>query len=173
METRTYSLWLIPGEPSFSYLRILIATLARAFNSPVFDPHVTLTWGEVPSHDEAVRRARLVAPMISSVLIQLQELATEDNYFKSLYFRIDPTVCLHDMHEKAQNKFTNPGGDLYRPHLSLMYGNVSSDAALVAAKRFAPEVPLQCQLARLYLLHTSGPVEEWKRLADFPLRRSI
>jgi hypothetical protein len=37
--------WLIPSEPAHSYLQSLINQLARRYNAPVFEPHVTVHVG--------------------------------------------------------------------------------------------------------------------------------
>jgi hypothetical protein len=63
--------WLIPSEPAHSIFKRIINQLARRWNAPVFEPHVTIHVGEdragPPKNavSAAVRECKRIAPHLS------------------------------------------------------------------------------------------------------------
>ena len=166
-----YSLWLVPERdgPAFAALAELIRDLARQFDTPVFDPHVTLVGG-LEGDEAALAAAAKDVAGIERPQIELTEIVSRDSYFQRLVVAAAPTPPLLRAHALARAAL---GAETaaYWPHLSLAYGEL--DAAqirrlLVIATAAGP-VGAHFPAAALELWRTDGAVSGWACTASFPL----
>lgn len=106
--------WLIPAEPYQGLFSELIRILARQFDAPRFEPHLTL--GPAPAFAR-LRRGRQDRPLPKRAPIRLRvrEIACSNKYTKTLFVRFDPNESLRKL-------VVDLGGKPVRdPHLSLIY----------------------------------------------------
>ena len=103
--------WLVPAKAERELFRALIRILARQFDAPVFEPHLTLCFSrDAQSPKELLRR--ISAP---AVRLQVRNVANSSKFTKTLFVRLKP--------KPAVNKLARAiGGDAPRdPHVSLIY----------------------------------------------------
>ena len=58
----------------------------------------------------------------------------------------------------------------YMPHLSLMYGNVSTDKKKKIISEINREFNLSFEVKSIHLVSTDGEPEEWYRIKEFPFK---
>jgi 2'-5' RNA ligase len=162
-----FSLWLVPEGAVRRRLAALIASLARRFGGPVFEPHVTLLAGVREAERDVVARSDEMRRGSSALPLRFTGLETADTYFRALYLRVETSAPLLDLRQAARATFARGDDPPYVPHLSLAYG-APPPAAVVAGVR--PRAPDGFEARALDVYSTEGPVESWHRVRRFRLR---
>jgi hypothetical protein len=118
--------WLIPSEPAHSFFQRIINDLARRYDAPVFEPHVTIHVGA--DRAEAAKNA-LGDAARECKLIGLTPLGIDqsDEFTKTLFVRFAMSAELrktNDIIREAANDSSRYG---LKPHLSLLYKNLATE----------------------------------------------
>lgn len=151
--------WLIPEEASQSRLRSLIVDLARRYDAPSFDPHLTL--GRVA--DQGWKEIRVETGPIT---LAASGIITSQVFTKTLFLRFAPTPALQTFRSSLG---MNTGG--YDPHLSLLYCKLPPGEG----KRLAASIDLELDRVtfdRFSIVRCPDPtttregVEAWERLSS-------
>jgi len=162
-----FSLWISPEGEERRRLAALIASLARRFGGPVFDPHVTLLAGVSGPAPEVVARAERVAHARKALPLRLVGPEIGEGYFRCLYLRVEPSPELLALHAAAQAAFGREGEPPFFPHLSLMYGAPPLPPVVDDVRSRAPNA---FEARSLDVYATEGEVERWHRLRALPFR---
>lgn len=175
-----YALWMVPPPECFAHLSALIADLGRHYDTPCFAPHVTLLGGIRAPLDEVVRgleRALADAPCASSgVMLNAGEIACGDAYFRCVYARIDEAEGLTALHEAALARFADAPREAFEPHLSLVYGNLSSSQREAVKARVEQSGGLPCarfEAMRVDVVRINAQPAEWRtvKCAALPTKK--
>jgi 2'-5' RNA ligase len=162
------SLWLVPEEEAHRRLAAQIADLARRFHTPLFEPHLTLLAGfELEPQTARVRTGELAASL-APLRLRLTSLVHEAEYFRAVFFHAEPSPELLDAHRRAAQVFGVAPGPAFRPHLSLLYGDLD-EGQRGQALTLVDGRALDLSVRRLELIQTTGPVGDWRRLAAVAL----
>src|SRR5438046_10748105 len=76
--------WLIPAEPAHRFFQDLIKDLARRYDAPVFEPHVTIYVG-VASTDTFNATLSKAARDCEPIKLQTLEVRHSDEFIKTLF----------------------------------------------------------------------------------------
>ena len=166
---RGVSLWLVPGGAVREHLAQVIAELARRYGTQAFEPHVTLLGGLALPEREVLARARRLAPRLSALPVPLTTLDGSDEYFRCLFLRVEETEELLTAHALASEAFGCAPGAPLKPHLSLLYGRLTSDARRTVLAELAGRPPESFVAHRLQVVRTEGAPAEWRPLAAHTL----
>ncbi|HTL46895.1 MAG TPA: 2'-5' RNA ligase family protein [Verrucomicrobiae bacterium] len=155
---RGYSLWLDPADPAQSFFSGLIRSLSSAFQTPVFEPHVTLAGQILLPEKEVLSKAKALSAGLKPCELTFEGCETSAAYFKALFLaRPQPMAWLRAARDMAVKLFQMPDAS-YDPHLSLAYGEGIEFKEKFPALKFPVRVPIES----LSVMKTEGPVPEWK-----------
>jgi 2'-5' RNA ligase len=163
-EATGLSLWLVPEGEIHRRLAARIGELSRRFGTPPFDPHVTLLPGIEMDDDTARLRTGELAARLGPIRVQLTTAGQEDEYFRSVFIDVDPGPELLEARRLSTRVFGIERAAPFRPHLSLLYGDLKEEQRRHAVGSVA-EGGVAFLVRRLELVRTAGRVEEWRRLA--------
>ena len=193
--TSLYSLWLEPpGGALLSKTSGFIKQSASHSGArcPLFEPHVTLAGGFVGTEDEARALCTSVVTTLASTTGYLRcdavEVTCGDRYHQCVYIAMKPTYELLKAHELAAVAFGvapgNGNGTPYMPHLSLVYGDLTSSERRVLANEAKHTLFGDTQhdvtsvgsfrVDKVSLWRTDAAdlsCASWKRVEIYPLRR--
>ena len=124
-EILTY--WLIPAEPTRSYFCSLIGDLARRFDAPVFEPHVTLYVTKATSENPA-SVLQSVLKNFKPLRLAVAGLDCSDEFTKTLYVQFEPDAALHRLSDKLRAASLSQRDYELNPHLSLIYKTMTPEA---------------------------------------------
>ncbi len=175
MEIRTsgYSIWLEPEGVVKERLNRVIQYLSKEHGTPAFGPHVTLIGGLEGSEDEIRRRTESLANKIEPYSITFTgEVGLEEIWQKAMFIPVQEDYLVMAANRLARAEFSFSGGNSYHPHLSLMYSN---DIPLARRLKIVGRLNLadfngQSPVSKIHLYQTEGKVEEWVKLAQYPLQ---
>jgi 2'-5' RNA ligase len=167
-EILTY--WLIPAEPARSYFRSLISDLARRFDAPVFEPHVTLYVTESGNENPA-GVLRETSRNIEPPRLSITAINYSDEFTKSLFVEFQPADFLASLNEKLRAGSASQPEYQLNPHLSLIYKTMSPGTKTQLAKSLRlPFDEVRFDSAKAVTspakIRSRGDVEAWRVVAE-------
>jgi len=124
--------WLIPAEPAGSYFKSLIRDLARRFDAPAFEPHVTLYVTESQNEDPA-GVLRTTFRNIEPPCLSISAINYSDEFTKTLFVEFRPDEWLARLNEKLRVRSASQREYQLNPHLSLIYKMMSPETKVQLA----------------------------------------
>jgi hypothetical protein len=170
---RRVSFWLLPALPEREQLRARIAELAARFNAPMFEPHVTLYSGELTQDDDVAAAVEAAARAMSPVTLRSTGVAQSEVFTKTLFIEFAAEERLSVASDAIRLRLRVGTPYELKPHLSLLYAELSSTVRAELTREFAPPPPVTFD--RLQAIVSAGSirrredVEAWRVVAEAPL----
>ena len=176
-KTTGYSLWLMPerNTKTYSFLDQLIRNLAARYQTPIFNSHITLLGGINDNEQNVREKTQLLAEKLTPYEIQLDEIGTNKTYFQILFYKIKPTHSALNANDIARKVF-GINKEKYFPHLSLAYGDLTSEQVFVLKQivtQYNQISEICFEIKTIELWRTEGAVEKWRKIAIFPIKNLL
>ncbi|KAG8760722.1 hypothetical protein FRC14_002218 [Serendipita sp. 396] len=174
------SLWLIPSQPLKSQIQTIINEVADAERAPKFEPHMTVVSIPCPSAIPPLQSSLMpVLTRFESLRLAFKSLFVGTSYFISVALLLHPTPALVEFQRDivralSQELGGEPSDKPFLPHISLYYGNISSEdrERIASAIRDKGLLDNDAGLTiggvssnlpdELWVVKTEGPVESWE-----------
>lgn len=119
--------WLIPAEPVHSFFQEVINDLARRYDAPVFEPHVTIHVGA--NRADAVESAISQAPRVCNLIkLKVLKIGHSREFIKTLFVQFALNTELRQLNEIIRHAAQDSPHYELKPHLSLLYKEMPSAA---------------------------------------------
>jgi 2'-5' RNA ligase len=165
-----HALWLRPfGDASYE-LKRRIKTLSQKYDTPSFEPHITLVSGLRRPRSELIQLTDVLAGALSPFMVELAQLGYTDHYFQSLFYRVKESITFVAVHKTAGKFFGYKTDERYFPHLSLMYGNIKESEKRMLMNTIEPIEHSKFFIQSLLLINTEGAVSEWEKVHTADLK---
>ena len=150
--------------------------MSKDYSAPRFEPHVTLLGQVIGPEEEIVKKAAQTASILMPYEIRLTRVSYLDEYFRCLFINVEKTVEVMNANAETKEVFrgystSTHSTEEYMPHLSLLYGDISSQTKETIIEKIGREWNLTFEAASIHLVLTKGDVREWHKLKEFPLAR--
>lgn len=160
-----WSVWLEPCESDRIQLQKLIRDFCARFNSPVFDPHLTL-FGRVAKDPVATfpffeNFVKDFGPISLNVL----GIKTGEPPWKSLYLQIGKNNELGQVQKEFDCYLNDYRHYEFDPHLSLAYGDLSINGSELDHISF----PETITFSSVAFVATPDEITNWKMINQFGL----
>ena len=166
--------WLIPSEPARSFFLRIVNDLARRYDAPVFEPHVTVYVG-ADQADAAAKALEKVA--IECELVRLTPLRIDQSaeFIKTLFVQFAMTAELGKINDIIRHAANDSSQYELKPHLSLLYKSLAaatrSELAASIKVPFSEILFDSLQAIRCVSpTQTGADVEAWELMASRILR---
>jgi 2'-5' RNA ligase len=167
--------WLIPAEPVQSFFQGVINDLARRYDAPVFEPHVTIDVGANRAHaaECAISEA---ARTCKQIKLNALEIGHSREFIKTLFVQFALNKELQQLNETIRNTAQNSSYYELEPHLSLLYKRIPPRARRELASSInVPFLEVNFDALRavrcISPTRTRADVEAWRVVATKKLRR--
>ena len=162
--------WLMPSADAQPFFVSLVQELARRFDAPGFEPHITLQGAEMDGED-AIALFERIAAKHSPIDLQIEGIDFSSEFTKTLYVQF--TVSREAT--ALSDAFAFDTGYPFNPHLSLLYKTMAeTETSELARKITVPFEQVRCDALKLVSVPrpVRGPedVHTWRVLAEQPLR---
>jgi 2'-5' RNA ligase len=119
--------WLIPAEPARSFFQRHIEDLARRYDAPPFEPHVTIHVGAnyIDAPDKALSQA---ATECQPIDVKPLGIDHSDEFIKTLFVQFAPNRKLQQLNASIRTAAQDSIRYELNPHLSLLYKNMPASA---------------------------------------------
>jgi len=123
MKKTAIAYWLIPAEPAGSFFKRTIVDLARRYNAPVFEPHMTIYVGlDRVEAEEVIEKAIGGCRLVQAKVLKVCE---SGEFIKTLFVQFAPDRKLHQFNETIRDAAQDSSDYQLNPHLSLLYKKMS------------------------------------------------
>jgi Cyclic phosphodiesterase-like protein len=112
--------WLIPAEPAHRFFQRLIEDLARRYDAPLFEPHVTIHVG-ANYLDAAEKTLSRTAREWQPIHLKAVRIGHSDEFIKTLFVQFAPNRKLQQLNAIIRNAAQDSSHYELKPHLSLIY----------------------------------------------------
>jgi hypothetical protein len=132
------SYWLLPSTADRIFFQDIINTLAKTYDAPSFEPHVTIYSGVYSLQDDNPKVILQQATNnVRRVRLCVDTLLYTDVFTKTLFVQFHPSPILAAISKTLRNAAAAPSDYLLNPHLSLIYKQISQETKqhLVASLR--------------------------------------
>ncbi|MBU2577814.1 2'-5' RNA ligase family protein [Patescibacteria group bacterium] len=166
-----YSIWLIPSGDVYQELAKIISQLSEKYSTPNFEPHVTLIGaGElVGTEEEMLSKTSKLTDLLRPFKIKLIKADYFDEYFRCVFIRAEKTKEITEVNNIARATFNLKLDPEYMPHFSLMYGDINPETKEKILADLGKEFDISFEVNSLHLFSTTGEVNDWHKVKEFPL----
>lgn len=169
------SYWLMPAEPDRTHWSEIARSLAKQFDAPLFEPHLTLYSGRLHSSDRPREIIRAAAWATSEIILHTTGIGHTEHFTKTLFIEFATNEALAKLSSELKRCSTLPGDYELKPHLSLIYTRLAPDVA----QRLAKELPMPARVRfdTVKAMVSCGPtrtradVEAWRIVASAKLAK--
>jgi 2'-5' RNA ligase len=165
--------WLIPAEPAHRFFQDLINDLARRYDAPVFEPHVTIYVG-ADSTDAVSTTLSKAARDCEPIVLQALEVSHSDEFIKTLFVEFGLNSKLRQLNQVIRSATQNSSDYQLNPHLSLLYKAMSTQDRHLLTHSIDvpfPEVTFDSLKAVRCVSPTQSraDIEAWRVVAQKPI----
>jgi Cyclic phosphodiesterase-like protein len=123
MKKAAIAYWLIPAEPARSFFERTIVDLARRYNAPVFEPHMTIHVGldRVEAEEVIAKASGGCRPVQAKVL----KVCQSGEFIKTLFVQFALDRKLQQLNKMIRDAAQDSSDYQLNPHLSLLYKKMS------------------------------------------------
>ncbi len=166
--------WLIPAEPAHRFFQDLINDLARRYDAPVFEPHLTIYVG-ADSTDALETVLSKAAQTCKPIVLQALEMSHSDEFIKTLFVEFGLNSKLRQLNQVIRSAAQDSSDFDLKPHLSLLYKRMSVQTRRQLARSiempFSQVVFDSLKAVRCISLTLSrADVEVWRVVSEKVLR---
>jgi 2'-5' RNA ligase len=168
-KAKSYSLWLMPTGEVYDRLNTLISQLSREYYTPYFKPHVTLIGEVLDSENEVISNIAHLTSVIHPYRIELGRVQYRNEYFRCLFLKAKETDEVMRANQEARKIFSRQSDLKYMPHLSLMYGDFTTQTKEEIIADIGREISVGFDVDSIHLFSTDGAPKDWYRVKQFSL----
>jgi len=116
--------WLIPAEPAHCFFQEAINDLARRYDAPLFEPHVTIHVGanRIDVAEHALSKA---ARECQSITVKTLGIDHSDEFIKTLFVQFALNTNLQQLNAIVRSAAEDSADYKLDPHLSLLYKKIT------------------------------------------------
>ena len=117
--------WLIPSESAHSFFEAIINDLARRYDAPVFEPHVTIYVGadRADAAEEALGNAARLFKRMGLTPIGIDQ---SNEFIKTLFVQFAMSAELRRINDFIRDAVNDSSPYKLKPHLSLLYKKLAA-----------------------------------------------
>ena len=136
MKKTATAYWLIPAEPARSFFERTIVDLARRYNAPVFEPHMTIYVGlDRVEADEVIAKTASGCRLVQAKVLKVCQ---SGEFIKTLFVQFALDRKLQQLNEMIRDAAQDSSDYQLKPHLSLLYKKMS----ILARRQLADSIKL-------------------------------
>ncbi len=159
-----YSLWLEPDGNIAYRLQERIQNLSKKYNTPMFEPHVTLLGNLRYGETELIQLTDTLATSLQPLELLLTRADSGDSFYQSIFVRVEKSKELGSARRLACRLFNMDESEVYMPHLSLMYGDMSRKDKERILNLMEREYQMRFTANFVRLVKTEGKPKDWKKI---------
>lgn len=163
-----YHIFLEPTGELNSALATVIQTMGASYEGPSFVAHVTLLAHIRDDEATVLHKAEEIARSAAPFTLTLGDIGHEQVFFRALYIRMEETEQADALHQEARKVFAMPSTDVYMPHLSLLYSNMSEEQKIPIIETLQYPKGESFLVDRVCVYETNGGAESWKKIKEIP-----
>jgi Cyclic phosphodiesterase-like protein len=141
-DTVTFAVWLTPAPSDRRWLSKVIQDYAAEYDTPAFEPHLTLYSGMVQTDNnlQTIVAESLSLTSSSPITLEIMGLNYSENFFRTGFITFALSDRLLQLSHTLRDCLSAPKEYVLEPHLSLMYKDIPIEQKRLAMLRFVVSV---------------------------------
>lgn len=154
----TLSIWAEPATKDAKCLRQIICSLGKKYNSPAFNPHITL-YGGVQSVSDAKSAISNFAGA-KKFTASATDLGSSDDLWKTVFINVEKSQKLKQVYGAIRKAVPQSPKYEFDPHISLIYKKMdnSERQAIIDGLKIKKKFTFD----KITVIVSSKNVEKWK-----------
>ena len=166
------SFWLVPTHETRSWLVRDIERLAKRFNAPVFEPHLTVHAGPSDGVASAASVLGETAFELEPITLRPTALGHSASFTKCVFVEFHLDQALLNLQSKLRDRL--PSDYVLQPHISLLYHHLSdSERASLAEEVLIPREDVRFEVIQAVkcpaVNETAEDVRSWRLVEEWRL----
>ena len=145
----------------------IINKFSDYYNTPKFEPHITILGGFLAKETESIKNLKLLSKKIRPFEIQFLKVSYMNEYFRSIFIEVMLSDKLKELRILTCNYFGFINKTYY-PHLSLVYCDLVIPEKLKMIKCLGP-IPKSIFIDKLFLAQNNETDYKWKIIESIDL----
>lgn len=163
--------WLVPAVgPERDDLVATMDRLAAQHDAARFQPHITLAPNVESGEQAAAEALTSLAAAITPIDLNFASLGHDETYFRALTLVPEPSEQLVALHQAVQ-RLWSPDPWQFRPHLSVLYSEISEERKRPTIDSISTGLPLTIRFDAIELWVATPEVRDWYRVAKIPFTK--
>jgi hypothetical protein len=165
----TLAYWLVPAEPARNFFASTIAELAPLFDSPLFEPHMTV-YASRKGDENPEELLNGALSDCEPIRLSVRDIQSSDEFTKTVFVRFEASAQLSRLSRALQQASTSHDEYQLDPHLSLIYKEMTPERRVeVAASIKLPFTEVLFDSAKAIVcptpIRSRQDVEAWRLVA--------
>lgn len=164
-----YAIWYEPTGVIYDELKTLIFDLAKKYDAPTFQPHITLLpGGSGLGRDDVVIKLQKIIKITEPFTTEFESYGYLDEYFKCLFVKVKQTKSIMSFAHRIQQEFNNKSNPEFTPHLSILYGkfpNEEKDKIIQSLDKVYRK-SFKLKAVEVIEYELEKPPETWKKITS-------
>lgn len=159
-----HSIWLRPAHDDLVLLKKIVQDLSQRFNSPVFEPHLTLVPDMRRSAEELLPQVISLALGCKPLELLIDDVTGSEAYFRSFYAALEKAPAVMRLKRDSLEISNEASLQSFVPHVSLAYGIKDSALKQTEILRLAKELSgRKLRFDCLVIISSSSntPIDAW------------
>jgi len=164
----SYYFWLLPQKEVQAIFRNIIQNLSQTYDTPVFEPHVTLVSGLSGDENLLIKKIDSFTRNKKAIAVTLNDIDYTHGFFNALFIKIHNTPEIDQLNKQTRNYLRPFDQGHYHPHLSLLYGNITKEEK----KHIISKLNISSKkiiLDKLNLVRGNADVTQWRNIKEWSL----
>lgn len=164
-----YSIWLEFDTQNASLIKQIIENLSSKYNSPLFDPHLTLLPGIKDDEKDLILKFSHFVTNLNSFSLEIENIEHSDEFYKCVFLKVKSSYELMNLFSKSIEYFRNDEEKVFYPHISLIYSYLSINERMKILDEIRVYQFNKYDVKKISLVRTAGKPSEWKHVITFNL----
>ncbi|MBU0974575.1 2'-5' RNA ligase family protein [Patescibacteria group bacterium] len=176
MSNKRYAVWYEPVGDVYTELKNIIIDLSKKYNSPVFEPHITLLPGGSSLNKEiVVEKLTKVVNEVKPFVTTFRQLNHSDEFFKSVHIELEENDALMEFAGNIQHEINGEIAKNFVPHLSILYGKFLKEEREKIIKLIGENYNKSFILNKVDVIEYefNQPPETWKKVSSIEVKKVL
>ena len=154
------AIWLIPSEEDRNFYQEIINELSQEYNTPVFEPHITLVAVQNATHVQ-LGKLKNYYKVILPIKVNMRNLGSLGKYYQQVFISGNGGQRLLNLWQKSLEVLEMPTYQ-FMPHLSLLYGDLEKEKVQAILDKYQDKLDRTIFIESVKIMDTGGEVANWK-----------
>lgn len=163
----TFDIFLVPTKAQYSeYDKVIQSFSLKNYKTPSF-PHITLLNKVEAEESDLVTKVQGISKSFNKIEVDVFGINFTNTVSQCVFAQIKMTSLLLNLYQELETELKHSEKSPFFPHMSLVYGNLSSEEKANIASQIKVEKKLLLDKVVIYL---DGPLaSDWRMIAEIGL----
>jgi len=162
-----YAIWLTFSKSDRDYLKSIIDKISEKYNSPKFEPHITV-YGLLNSKMSLIDKViKEVSQNSNSFLVKKSEILQSEVFWKTVYIELEMNQQLGIIHKNLKKHFEKILKYEFSPHISLIYKILSIEEKIKIINEL--NIKNEFRVKKIAIQEFFPDIEKWNVVKEYDL----